>query len=106
MHVNTIMADKELSAIAKKAFEKAQLSDLEAFRWRLYLSRFLNLWEVIYTQHEDGLMPDDAWETWNRSAIGTFNNLVPPEQWKRFRGSANTNFRDHVDRIVEERVNN
>lgn len=102
-HLDTIIASSELSAITKKAFEKKELDELEAFRWMLYLGRFMNLWEIIYTRHEDGLMDDDAWETWNRSAIGTFNNLVSTERWEQSRGSANINFRKHVDRVVAER---
>jgi len=102
-HLDTIIASKELSAITKKAFEKKELDELEAFRWQLYLGRFLNLWEVIFTRHEVGLMPDEAWETWDRSAIGTFNSLVPIELWQQVRVSANASFREHVDRIAAER---
>ena len=102
-NIAEVVLSADLSEIAKKAFEGSPHTEFEAFRWRLHLSRFLNLWELIYTRHEDGLMPDDAWEAWNRSAIGTFNNLVSDEQWQRFRASANLNFRDHVDQIIADR---
>ena len=94
--------DGELASILHRASQGEELTELENFRFYVFQGTFMNLWELAFVRHTEGLMPDHAWDTWNRSATQTFTQTVPRDFWEAGRAGANIAFMEHVDAIAEQ----
>ena len=86
--------------ILLKALENETLSPIEQLKLDTQLSRVVNLWELAFSRHQEGLMAEHTWETWNKSATDTFLRFMDREMWEENKGIANDDFAAHVDEIL------
>jgi hypothetical protein len=76
------------------AVEKCRFSNL--------VSWWLILHENIFFQHRSNLIDHSAYDSWQCDLRRFCANQVPPELWTELRDAFQTQFRKHVDRIMDE----
>jgi hypothetical protein len=90
---NRAIAERDIGAVSATLAEAA-------------LRRYLNLWEMAYDRHRDGLMSAAKWNTWSQAmeAEATYPPTgMPEETWEGGRVTYGEEFARYVDAIYAER---
>ncbi|MGI9222581.1 MAG: hypothetical protein ACR2QS_16255 [Woeseiaceae bacterium] len=95
--------DAELAEIALKRFKGEPISEIEDQRLFYWVVREVNLWELAYVRHSEGLMSPLQWETWDRNSVSNVLDTLPKKDWDQYlRQGYNPGFVEHVDAIYAE----
>jgi hypothetical protein len=41
------------------------LTGVEKHQYRIMLARYMNIWELAFYNHQDGVLSDEVWESWD-----------------------------------------
>ena len=95
--------DAELAEITLKRFNGEPISEVEDQRLFYWLVREINMWELAYVRHSEGLMSSQQWETWSRNSANNVLGMLPQEEWQLYlRDGYAQDFVDYVDAAYAE----
>lgn len=66
--------------------------------WMFYA--IMNLYENIYLQWKEGLVPNEVWEGWKNAMKLDFKLVGTKKLWKKYKGSFSKRFVEIIDREV------
>jgi hypothetical protein len=92
------------SAYMKLTGGEDELTPQELTQYGWYLWRQMNLWELAFDRHTDGLLSDSKWAAWRRafeSEVIDEATGMPKELWEIGRGTYGTEFVEYVDSAYE-----
>ncbi len=97
--VRDIVSDSELASIIVKFRHNEDISEVELERilWQKY--RELNMWELAFVRHNDGLYSAEQWHIWNRYFDVGFTAEFPEERWTDVKEWYRDDFVKHVDAV-------
>ena len=91
--------DASLASIFIKQQKNEELTEVEYLRiWNQHF-RDLNMWELAYIRHQEGLFPSDQWNAWNKAYSTQFTSEFPEEWWAETRIWFRDDFAIHVDAV-------
>jgi hypothetical protein len=92
----------ELADLVVKAGAGEVLSKTEQLRFEYWVLRDLNLWELAFSRHSEGMMPPSQWLSWDESFTDLVISRFPEETWKRYGTGYGEEFKKHVDAAYAE----
>ena len=92
-----IATNPELASITLKLRRNEELSDVEKERIFMQQVRELNMWELAYRRHAQGLYSPVQWRAWNDYYEFEFTAEFPEEWWTRVKPWYPDDFEKHVD---------
>ena len=92
-----ITSNPDMADLFYRASSGEQLSEAELFRYEYWVLRQLNIWEIAFIRHRDGLMPSSQWQSWDASLSWAVTSRLSYETWSRYRLAYRSEFRSHVD---------
>jgi hypothetical protein len=87
----------ELADLVVKTRAGEVLSEAEQLRIEYWVLRELNLWELAFSRHREGMMPPSQWISWDESFKDFVISRLPEETWKGYRTGYGEEFKKHVD---------
>ena len=96
-----VVTNPDVASIHVKLANGETLTAIEQMRHANHLWQHLNIWEMAFDRHQQGMLSNDKWEAWNQSF--TIELLAPPfglprELWATDE-TYGTEFRDHVNEM-------
>jgi len=97
--VRDIVNNSELASIIVKFRRNEDISEVELERilWQKY--RELNMWELAFVRHADGLYSTKQWHIWNRYFDVGFTTDFPEDRWTEVKEWYRDDFIKHVDAV-------
>lgn len=92
----------ELAAIVVKAWAGDPLDPVEQMRFDAWITRELDMWELAFIRHEEGLLPPSQWDAWD-VALSRVVFELPVATWQEWRSGYNKRFQEHVDAAYARR---
>ena len=95
-----VIGSSELASVIVKLEKDQELSDVESTRYTFYLLRLIDLWEMAFDRHSQGLLADDKWASWDRSLeVESLSKPLglPIKLWEQHQDSYGAEFVQHVD---------
>jgi hypothetical protein len=96
-HLRDVANDGELASIVDRFWAGEDLTRVEELRYRLWMNQELNMWDLAFTRHYDGLMPERQWDSWNGFWSETFPRSYPEAWWSNIKYQYPDDFTAHVD---------
>ena len=95
--LSAYVEDPSLVSIYIKHRKNEELTEVEYERiWNQHF-RDLNMWELAYIRHQEGLFAPDQWYAWNKSYSIHFTSEFPEAWWAEARTWFRADFAAHVD---------
>jgi hypothetical protein len=92
-----IANDGELASIVGKFYAGEDLTSVETRRYFTWQAQQLNMWDLAFTRHNEGLLPTRQWDAWNRYWSSSMPTEFPEEWWSEVRHQYLDDFVEHVD---------
>lgn len=89
----------DVAAIFIKRIKGEQLTEIEQVRQNWHLWRHMNIWELAYDRHQEGLLSDDKWAAWDKSFVEELLNPIygfPPDVLNDLDDTLGSEFSKHV----------
>ena len=81
-----VATDHEWSRIVVKGRSRSEeLSEVEQYRYDIYLVATIDLWDWMFDRYDDGLMSDVNLDGWNRYFVGWTKSHISESDWQRIR---------------------
>ena len=96
------LSDSEFAATyAVGLRDFSALDDTQRIQFEGFVSQKLNVWEIVFLSHEQGLIDDAAWGAWE----GYFKSQIRSESWRSVWKDSQSDgfqgpFQVHVDTIL------
>ena len=96
------LSDSEFAATyALGLRDLSALDDTQRIQFEGFISQKLNVWEIVFYSHEQGLIDDAAWGAWE----GHFKSQIRSESWRSVWEDSQADsyqgpFQVHVDTIL------
>jgi hypothetical protein len=100
-----VMADPELAEIVSKVEKGAfdSLDENEVFRYTVFITQHLSIWEQVHARVEDGTVSKEAYEGWAEYFTVFAKSNLPPSIWEMRRAwFTNPKFQAVVDAAIRE----
>ena len=94
-----VALDAGLASIVVRFARQDELTEIEIWRYQSHLARMVNMWEVAFVRHRNGLIETSDWEAWDRSFALGFPERYPQEWWSTWRHGYDSDFASHVDAV-------
>ena len=94
-----VESDVPLANIFVKVDAGETLSAEEETHYRYWNLRELNMWEIAFTRHQEGLMPPAQWEAWEMSFITGLIPWFPKEEWDSVAYGYGSEFQAYVEEV-------
>ncbi len=98
--MDQMVGDPNLASIRLRLEHGEKITAAEAKQWEWHMWRWISAWELAFNRHEDDLMADDQWESWDRAfqmILLDPNTGYPEELWQAGRSAFGLSFSVHVD---------
>jgi len=98
-----MVTDPTLVEIRVKVRHGQPLSEAEAIRWNTYQALLLDVWAMAYMRHEDGLLSDRSWASWDRFFTDQFRHSdlrLGEARWQALVDGFDAGFWAHVKAAV------
>ncbi|MGI9428507.1 MAG: hypothetical protein ACR2NM_07610, partial [Bythopirellula sp.] len=96
-HLRDVANDGELASIVNRFWAGEDLTSAETLRYRFWMSQELNMWDLAFTRHNDGLMPARQWDSWNNYWSANVPVSFPEAWWSAAKNQYPDDFVAHVD---------
>ena len=83
--VGDIATNPELASIDIKVRNNEEVSEIEKHRILSQHLRELNMWELAYVRHRQGLYSLEQWNAWNGYYVSDLVDKLPEEWWAEVR---------------------
>jgi len=90
-------SNPEMADLFFRASSGAELSEAEQFRYQYWVLRQVNVWEIAFIRHLDGLMPASQWQSWDKSLSSIVTSRLSQDTWDAYSFTYRSEFKDHVD---------
>ena len=97
--LSAVQNDTDLANILVKVFAGEFLGPAERVRFDYWMIREINMWELAFIRHSEGLMPPAQWVAWETSFITSALPYVPKETWDEWRSGYGEEFREYMDQL-------
>ena len=97
------VSNPELYEIELKAADPQALTPVERRRYSDQVYRSINVWEIAYFNHQNGLLTDDQYQAWHNAMARWIETSLPRWIWNGMReGEFDPEFVLLVDALVEK----
>ncbi len=100
--LSDVSSDGELASIIARFSAGEELTRSELVRFDNWSARELNMWELAFNRHKDGLLPPSQWDAWNDMFADGIPKRISQESWLRRRVQYGEDFADHVDAVYSD----
>ena len=103
--ISDIVTDPSMAAILVKLDNGEQLTTIERERFRQFMYRYLNMWELAHDRYVDGLFPEGKWLGWNATLADVVTQgprRLPGEEWSAIKEQYGLDFVYVVDKAYAE----
>lgn len=101
--IGDIANSAELASLEIKVRNNEKISDVDKHRVLSQHLRELNLWELSYVRHTQGLYSTEQWNVWNGYYAIDLVDKLPEDWWAEVRLWYGDGFRQHVDAAYAKR---
>lgn len=101
----TVLADAELADIVRRveAGEFDRLNEQEVFRYTVFITQHMSIWEQMYARVLDGTVSQEIYGDWEEYFVVFARQMLPPAVWETRRAwFTNPGFQAIVDAAIEE----
>lgn len=98
-----MVTDPALVDIRIKVRRGEALSEAESVRWQTYQELLLDVWAMAYMRHEEGLLAERQWRSWNTFFSDHFrasDMRLTPARWEELVSGFDAGFWTHVKGAV------
>jgi len=101
--LSNVSNNAELAEIVVRAAAGEELSEAEQLRYKFWVMRDLNAWEMAFIRHTEGMMPPSQWIAWDESFRNSVLSRMPDHFWNDERTGYGEDFQKHVDAAYAEK---
>jgi len=95
--LSDLNSSPDLARIVSRFDSGEELADHEARKYAAWVVRKLNMWELAYSRHRNGLMPPEQWVAWDGALSTNIPYEFPEDWWILMRYEYGEQFAAHVD---------
>jgi len=97
-----VTSNSDMAELVYRANSGEELSGSEKFRFEFWVLRQVNIWDLAFNRHSEGMMPPSQWRAWDDSFRSTVVSRLSKETWDRYSSYYGREFRNHVDAAYAE----
>ena len=101
--VGDIANSAELASIEIKVRNNEEISEIDKHRMLSQHLRELNMWELAYVRHRQGLYSTEQWNAWNGYYAMDLVDKLPEDWWAEVKPWYGEGFRQLVDAAYAKR---
>ncbi len=101
--VRDIAINSELASIELKVRNSEEISEVDKHRMLSQHLRELNMWEVAFVRHNQGMYSREQWQVWNRYYVLDLIDKLPKDWWAEVKPWFGDDFASHVDAAYTSR---
>jgi len=102
--LSDITSGVPLAEIFAKVDANEPISPAEKIHYDSWMTREIDIWELAFTRHQDGLMPPTQWIAWEASFINGTIPYLPKEQWDEGASGYGAEFQEYMEGIYAKRL--